>query len=490
MTRALRRLVQFPALPARVALAILLVALAPAAAAQPAEFRYQFCARGTSEAPERPFTKTVRLELIIRGVALPGDLQAPVAEKLLKETLWTDPAIVVALEVDAPGVCPSSGIATQQIEIALTPETVDKIRAETRRGPRLTLSIHAVAGKIKVSLTRSGELAGPARQWLKVFYATNRKRTSDASALNAYGTERVEQLGFGAVEVAVPYRPDMKDTQSPAIFATERLLDADSLELGARLQPMSLEQWKQTIATRAETFGSPGILVFIHGFNVSFASAARRAAQLAYDLAFPGPTVFLAWPSDGALPSYLRDSRDAENSSIAAARVLDEVSSSRNGPVYVIAHSMGNRVMMEAYKRLLDDKPERAARFREIVMAAPDVDQESFQLYTANKILPSGPRFTLYASKHDLALASSEFVQGGQRLGFGGESLYVQAHLDSIDASAVTKEFFSLNHSYFGDTTTVMSDLYRLIRYRMPADRRPNLRLTRVRNHNAYVIVP
>ena len=35
--------------------------------------------------------------------------------------------------------------------------------------------------------------------------------------------------------------------------------------------------------------------MFVHGFNVSFADAARRTAQIAYDLAFGGPGA-LSWP--------------------------------------------------------------------------------------------------------------------------------------------------------------------------------------------------
>lgn len=458
--------------------------------AQPDTFRYQFCARGVSEAPERPFTKTVLIELVTTGAALPEDLLVPVTEKLLKESLWPDPAIVVAVESDVLSLCPGSAMTARQIKIALTPEIVALLRADVGRGSDWTFSMHARLGKITVRLTRNDDVKGPAREWIKVFYATNRNRIGGGAGTDVFGTERTGLPEFGAIDVAVPSRPAMKDIQSPAIFKTEHLLDADTLELAGQLKPMSIDEWNQTIALRAKAFQSPGILVFFHGYNVPFASAARRAAQLAYDLAFPGPTVFFAWPSDGAKPSYLRDARDAENSSIAAAKVLDELSSSASVPVYVIAHSMGNRVMMEAYKRLLDEKPERGKRFREIIMAAPDVDQESFQLYTANKILPSGPRFTLYASKNDLALASSEFLQGGRRLGFGGENLYVQPHLDSIDASAVTREFFSLNHSYFGDKTTVMSDLFHLIRNRLPAAKRPNLRPTRVRDHPAFAIVP
>lgn len=109
-------------------------------------------------------------------------------------------------------------------------------------------------------------------------------------------------------------------------------------------------------------------------------------------------------------------------------------------------------------------------------MAAPDVDKESFILNVAPKVLQLGPRFTLYASDQDLALGASEFLQGGERLGMGGKALLLLAGMDSIDASATTREFFALNHSYFGDRSTVLSDIFYLVRQSLPPDRRPNLK--------------
>jgi esterase/lipase superfamily enzyme len=171
------------------------------------------------------------------------------------------------------------------------------------------------------------------------------------------------------------------------------------------------------------------------------------------------------------------------------ARVLAELAGLLPaGPVYVIAHSMGNRLLTEGYTQLLEDQPGRARAFREIIMAAPDVDQEDFRLDFAPRMLSSGPRFTLYASEHDLALGSSEWLQGGKRLGFGGQALFVERGIDSVDASAVTKEFFSLNHSYFGDTTTVLADIFHLIRRRLPPAERPHLKAQQRSDGKAWTL--
>lgn len=41
------------------------------------------------------------------------------------------------------------------------------------------------------------------------------------------------------------------------------------------------------------------IIVFVHGFNVGFEEAILRAAQLKYDLKFPGRVVTFTWPAGG-----------------------------------------------------------------------------------------------------------------------------------------------------------------------------------------------
>jgi esterase/lipase superfamily enzyme len=38
---------------------------------------------------------------------------------------------------------------------------------------------------------------------------------------------------------------------------------------------------------------------YMNGYNVTFADAARRTAQIAYDLRFEGDPAFFSWPSQG-----------------------------------------------------------------------------------------------------------------------------------------------------------------------------------------------
>jgi esterase/lipase superfamily enzyme len=149
-------------------------------------------------------------------------------------------------------------------------------------------------------------------------------------------------------------------------------------------------------------------------------------------------------------------------------------------PVYVIAHSMGNRVLTRGFKALLDEDARKRTAFRQIVLAAPDIDADVFRREIGPAILGKGPRVTLYASSNDKALVASRKVHGGyKRLGESGDGIVVMRDLDTVDASNVSTEF--LGHSYFGDSSTVMSDLIYVIQKSLPPQERVRFALEPVR---------
>ncbi|SIT51767.1 conserved hypothetical protein [Paraburkholderia piptadeniae] len=52
------------------------------------------------------------------------------------------------------------------------------------------------------------------------------------------------------------------------------------------------EQFRAGMRTKALNAWTLSVLLFIHGYNVSFEDAAMRTAQMAYDLDFAGAPVF------------------------------------------------------------------------------------------------------------------------------------------------------------------------------------------------------
>jgi esterase/lipase superfamily enzyme len=51
------------------------------------------------------------------------------------------------------------------------------------------------------------------------------------------------------------------------------------------------------------------VLLYIHGYTVSYNSALKRAAQLKNDLKFEGTVILYSWPTMGQPLAYHRDGR-------------------------------------------------------------------------------------------------------------------------------------------------------------------------------------
>ena len=335
-------------------------------------------------------------------------------------------------------------------------------------GPDVGEAVVDAAGKLRYHIMR-------------VYYATNRAVTKDSSPDEHYGGER-GSLSFGVVNVTVPRTHEAGRLEAPSILRLEYSADPAKHVVLQSLSVLPIDSWRAEIAKRATALGSPGILVFVHGYNSNFADSARRAGQLAFDLRFGGSTVLFSWPSRGSTLEYTVDEQAAEWSVPDMKAVLASLAVAAPGaPIYVIAHSMGNRVFTRGFKALLETNPALSGPFKQLVMAAPDVDADVFRREIGPAILGKGPRVTLYASSNDKALAVSRGVHGGyHRLGESGADLVVLEGLDTVDASSVSTEF--LGHSYYGDSSTVMADLMYVIRKSLPPEQRERFALERVRN--------
>jgi esterase/lipase superfamily enzyme len=93
----------------------------------------------------------------------------------------------------------------------------------------------------------------------------------------------------------------------------------------------------------------PEALVFIHGYDVGFNEAARRAVQLTWDLQFQGVPILYSWPSADSPLKYTNDESAAEWAVPHLERFL-RIVAQRSGArkIHIIAHSLGNRALVKA----------------------------------------------------------------------------------------------------------------------------------------------
>jgi esterase/lipase superfamily enzyme len=309
---------------------------------------------------------------------------------------------------------------------------------------------------------------------IKVFYGTDRNETGDTKAANFYGAVRDEHtdLKYGVTFVNIPPDHKMAELESPSWLLLEFEADPQKHVILERVHPMETNKFFISLSNAVSHAERKDILIFIHGFSNTFEDTAQRTGQLAYDLGFKGVPMFFSWTSLGD-PTPLGYTKDLASADFAVPYLqtfLECVSQKAHAEhIYVIAHSMGNRVLSLALEKM-DLRNEGLPMFKEIVLAAPDVDAAQFKSQLAEPVKHMGQHITLYASSHDKALKLSEKAQGYPRAGDIGKSIVISPPMDTVDVSSVNSDF--LGHSYYGDNTSVISDLILILEGKTPQDRK------------------
>ncbi len=304
---------------------------------------------------------------------------------------------------------------------------------------------------------------------IPVYFATDRKQEKDAKTIGFSGESSDDGLTFGQATVIV---------DKPEIVPSRTLSNAplpngeqggEALHIETT-EVSHLTKSKVTVADErfimdeaqkrldsARVFPKQ-VFVFVHGFNVDFENSLCRAAQIAYDLNFDGAAFLFTWPSgngDWYHPfSYFRTNQ--ENEKTAAdhlAEFLEKIAASTNATkIHVIAHSMGNTVLLDALDKLSGKQSN--LRLAEIVMHSPDVGSNRFrQVMTAIKGIGAGE--TLYASTKDRALGLSGFISGEK----AGATASVFPGVETIDVTAAGSSFLGFNHDIYATNPAIFNDM-------------------------------
>jgi esterase/lipase superfamily enzyme len=318
-----------------------------------------------------------------------------------------------------------------------------------------------------------------------VFYGTDRGR-QQLGASSVYGTERARRLELGRALVTVPKAHQIPNIERPWIYRlpfTQIVLHSEPEDPRQHftlkdVRPLSKEEFLALVQERlkASTDYKDHALVFVHGFNTSFEYALYRTAQIAYDIKFDGVPLLYSWPSMGSLS--LQDySHDRESSGQAEPYLREflELVARDTGAksVSIIAHSMGNQLLLPALRDLKRMAPADVT-ISQVILAAPDVDRDAFE-NIAHELMGVSRGVTMLAASNDLALDISRRFWGGvPRAGDvppGGP--IVTEGIDTIDITAVSTKVFALNHSGYADTSALLSDLQLLIQTgERPPDKR------------------
>ncbi len=295
-----------------------------------------------------------------------------------------------------------------------------------------------------------------------ILYATNRAPTATPQGV-AYHAQQATKIQHGVATVRVP----RVSTLAPIGGSKLSIKSPDPTKLVSvtSLEPDGPSDFQSHLNKQLAASPQRDLLVFIHGFNVSLDAALQRTAQIAQDMPFNGAVVCYSWPSHANTQSYRADQRSADASVELLAQFLFDLAkhAAPDVKINLLAHSMGNRVLMQALNRL----PNRT-HFREVVLAAPDVGVKRFQeLFPGVKQVAE--RVTLYASDGDLALLASLIANLERRAG-DSENPVLLSGLDTIDVSRVDVGF--MGHSFYGSNRSVLRDLFGVLKMHAPIEER------------------
>jgi esterase/lipase superfamily enzyme len=302
---------------------------------------------------------------------------------------------------------------------------------------------------------------------VRVFYGTNRLPSGDAKPALYFGKGRGD-LQYGYVNVTIPQIHKEAELETQPRWA-EYTLGIDEASMRRRyvlldqVTPLAKDDFVRTLRQQVKDSPSKDLFIFVHGFNNTFEDTARRAAQMAYDLDFDGTPLLYSWPSQGSATAYAVDEAAVGISGRKMADFLETVVAQSGAQrIHLLAHSMGNRALIEALQTYLAKRApdQRQHIFGQIVFTAPDVDRDYF-VDAIGSLRSAAERVTLYASGNDYALRSSQFLHGAPRAGTAGDFIIRLAGLDTIDMSSVPAD--ALGHSYFAANSGAIYDMFRLL---------------------------
>ncbi|MGA2347381.1 MAG: alpha/beta hydrolase [Candidatus Sulfotelmatobacter sp.] len=317
-------------------------------------------------------------------------------------------------------------------------------------------------------------------QQVKIFYATDRKETKTGDHAEYTADEADgERVAYGYALVSIPRDHRMGEMERPSMWKLELREDPNKhvvvLDTVAEDQKTFLQGVQKHLADK----NGKEVLIFVHGYDNTFEDAERRLGQITYDLGFGGASILYSWPSRGNPAAYAADEESVAWSTPHFKKFLEFVVHETGATtIHIIAHSMGNRALVGALKQISDEHRTLKPRLQEIVLAAPDINVSTFDQLA--KALPkTANHFTIYESSNDWALFASHIYHHFIRVGDSDPHINIFNGYDAIDATNVDTGL--LGHSYFGESKSILADIFSLIRGKPSPDTRFGLQ------HESYI---
>lgn len=263
---------------------------------------------------------------------------------------------------------------------------------------------HGVMAPVEVKGT------SPKSSQVDMLVATTRQPSGDPATL--FSGERSPKPYLTDVAVSIPPNRKAGDVQWP------RRLPANPATDFAVTRVRQIETIPQGRAWFRQHIEGGHALVFIHGFNNRYEDSVFRFAQIVHDSGMKATPVLFTWPSRAQLTAYEYDRESTNYSRTALEQSLRVLAADPNvREITILAHSMGTWLAMESLRQMGIRDGRVNAKIRNVILASPDIDTQVFAKQFVEMGSPR-PKFTVFVSQDDRALAASSFITGNvSRLG-------------------------------------------------------------------------
>ncbi|WP_245474289.1 alpha/beta hydrolase [Mesorhizobium sp. M2A.F.Ca.ET.042.01.1.1] len=290
--------------------------------------------------------------------------------------------------------------------------------------------------------------------------ATTRKPSEDRGQL--YSGDRGTAISLNRIVVSIP--PDRNRTvgeiQWPLLATPDPEKEFAVLSVDKIASQRAALEW-----VRKNRNGKRQVLIFVHGFNNTYADAVFRFVQIVHDTGTDAAPILFTWPSRGDPFDYLYDKESTNYSRRALEDLILQATSSPDvADVTILAHSMGAWLTAEALRDIAMRDHTIPTKVRNVVFASPDIDIDVFR----RQFIEMGatrPHFTIFTSTNDKALQISRLLSGGVSRVGGTDlrpyaSVLEELGVSVIDTSDITPRD-PLGHSAFADTPDIVRVLGR-----------------------------
>jgi esterase/lipase superfamily enzyme len=311
----------------------------------------------------------------------------------------------------------------------------------------------------------------------------------------SFDATKSEALNFARFDVSVPPNRDAGEITFPG----RRTPDAsrDFLTTSA-VVIADAPTFRNDLATalRARKPGDRDAVIFVHGFNNTFAEGLYRLAQLSHDLELPGVAVHYSWPSKGAALGYVADRDSALFARDGLEDLIREVQLAGAENIVLVAHSMGSSLLMESMRQIaIRGDQSSLDRIGGVLLISPDIDVDVFRTQAlAIGKLPEP--FLIFGSDRDQYLNVSARITGEpERLGnLSDVGRLADLEVTYLDVAAYNE---GLGHFNLGNSPALISLMGRIgdVDAALARDRRgrtgllPGVVLT-VRNATEIILAP